>query len=97
MTDKNDMAANMAENSLPLLSAGDWVRVRLAGSHDEWCPALVATVSDTQPQSVAFELHGFVRSRAGAIVGIVLLVTIDYERETVTSVMGDEYEVEVCA
>lgn len=76
------------------LQAGDWIRLRLAGSSDEWCPAAVVVASGAQPQSVALELTGVVRA-GGGVAGGILPATVDYERETVTSLFGDEYEVEV--
>jgi hypothetical protein len=47
-----------------LLKAGEQIRIRLAGSEDEWCPAGVALASGIvmNEQSVALMLDGMVRT-----------------------------------
>lgn len=72
------------------LKAGDEVRIRNARNGD-WCLGVVILASNA---AVAFELDGTVWSGNGLIAG-VLPVFIDYERETVTGIFGDEYEIEV--
>ncbi len=79
-----------------ILHKGEPVRVRAAGTDDEWMNALVV-LSSENGRSVALALQGMVRAGAGhmAYVGNFLPLSVDYERETVTSPMGDEYELEV--
>jgi hypothetical protein len=77
------------------LKRGDYVRVRLVGWIDgEWTPAFVALASDTDPASVMLLFDGAVRASNGLIANSLPL-TINYQAETVTSLMGDSYEIEV--
>lgn len=75
------------------IKTGDLVRVRPAESAGEWCRAVVELASGNG-KSVALRLEGAVRAGGGLVMGILPL-TIDYEAETVTSLLGDEYEIEV--
>jgi hypothetical protein len=75
------------------LQRGDTVRIRYRES-DDWVPAFVALASDTNPSSVMLLLHSAVRSADGFIAK-VLPVSIDYEAETVVSLFGDFYQIEV--
>lgn len=77
------------------LKRGDHVRVRLEGSADEWTPAIVALASEAEPSSVALILGGPMRSGSGGVWMGALPVTVDYERETVISLIGDAYDIEV--
>jgi hypothetical protein len=76
------------------LKRGDYVRVRLS-DRDEWTPAFVALASDTDPSSVMLMLDGAVRSSSGGMFVNALPLTIDYAAETVTSLHGDAYDIEV--
>jgi len=76
------------------LKRGDQVRVRLDGSDDDWTPAFVALASDSDPAAVMVLFSGAVRAMTGVIAG-GLPLTVDYEVETVVSLMGDFYEIEV--
>lgn len=78
------------------LKRGDYVRVRLEGRDDDWTPAFVALASPAKPSSVVLFLDGPVRA-SGGIIANILPLSIDYEAETVTSLMGDSYEIEVTA
>lgn len=71
---------------------GDVVRVRKAGTSDEWTIAQVGLIS-ANGKSVLLELEGAVEAGDGLMVG-GLPVTIDYERETVLGLDGTEYEIE---
>lgn len=75
------------------LKRGDYVRVRLSESGD-WTPAFVAVASDSDPSSVMLLFDGAVRSATGLLVG-GLPLTINYGAQTVTSLLGDSYEIEV--
>lgn len=78
------------------LAKGQSVRVRLAKTGDEWCPAIVALISENG-ESVALELGGFVHAAGGAIIGGVLPLTIDYGLATITGLDGAEYDIEIPA
>jgi len=75
------------------LKRGDYVRVRLDGDND-WTPAFVALASDSDPSSVMLLFNGAVRATGGVLAN-GLPLTVDYEAETATSLMGDLYEIEV--
>jgi hypothetical protein len=78
------------------LKHGDYVRVRL-NEHDEWTEAVVALASDANPSSVMLLLDGAVRDSWGGFIAQALPLTIDYGAESVTSLFGDSYELEVTA
>ena len=80
------------------LETGDLIRIRRVltmadwGARDEFCPAHVVFSRDT---SVLLCPHGgFVRAGTGIMMGAFFL-TVDYEAETVTGLLGDEYEIDV--
>lgn len=75
------------------LKRGDYVRVRL-NPGDEWTEAFVALASNSNPASVMLLFDGAVRTSAGLVVG-GLPLTIDYEKQAVSSLHGDSYEIEV--
>jgi hypothetical protein len=77
------------------LSQGQRVRVRLEGSSDEWCNGQVVVASDGNPSSVGLLVEGMVRSSSGGWIGGGLPLVVDYEEETVRSLLGDLYEIEV--
>ena len=77
------------------LQKGQRVRLRLAGASGEWVEGVVILASDGNPSSVGLLVEGMVRSHSGSWIGGGLPLVVDYERETVTSLLGDEYEVEV--
>ena len=77
------------------LKRGDYVRVRLAGSSDDWAEGLVILASEANPSSVCLMVSGIVRSGEGAWIGGGLPLTVDYEAQRVTSLLDDEYEIEV--
>ena len=76
------------------LKRGDYVRVRLSESGD-WTPAFVAAASDSDPSSVMLLFDGAVRTSGGGLIVGGLPLTIDYGAQTVTSLLGDSYEIEV--
>lgn len=76
------------------LKRGDCVRVKLDGD-DEWSRAFVAFASDSDPSSVMLMLDGAVRSSSGGMFVNALPLTVDYGAETITSLHGDSYEIEV--
>ena len=64
---------------------------------DDWTYAFVALASDTDPSSVMLLFDGAVRApRApGGLIAGGAPLSIDYEAETVVSLFGDSYELEV--
>jgi hypothetical protein len=78
------------------LKRGDYVRVR-HGEGDAWAPAFVALASDSDPSSVMLMLDGAVRDSRGGFIAKALPLWIDYGKETVFSLWGDSYEIEVAA
>jgi len=76
------------------LKRGDYVRVRF-NDHDEWTQAFVALASASDPSSVMLLFDGAVRDGHGGFIAKGLPLTIDYSAETVTSLFGDHYEIEV--
>jgi hypothetical protein len=83
-------------NSRQSLARGDIVRVRRAVDHDGWVTGrvLLASLASPNSQSVAVELDGLVRG-AGGLIGGVLPLSIDFELERITSLVGEEYELEI--
>jgi len=76
------------------LQKGMRVQIRLAGSADEWCPAIVWVATDNG-KSIALALEGGVRASGGWVAGAIPLL-VDYEAQTVRSIFGhDEYEVQI--
>ena len=78
------------------LTKGQTVRVRLAGTSDEWCQATVALASGSG-KAIGLDLESAVRTRSGGFIAGALPLLVDYEKESVTSLFGDEYEIEVRA
>ena len=76
------------------LRRGDYVRVRLADTDHDWTEGFVEMASETNPSSVMLQVEG-IQSRKGAIIIGGLPLTIDYKAETVESLFGDSYEIEV--
>lgn len=78
-----------------MLKKGDIVRVRMAGTTDEWTNAVV-NLSSHNGKSVMLELvdGGFVRARGG-YVGNYLALSIDYNALSITGLEGTEYDIEV--
>jgi hypothetical protein len=75
------------------LKRGDFVRVRLEPG-DDWTEAFVGLASDTDPSSVVLLLGDAVRASKGVVINMLPL-SIDYAAETVVSLFGDSYTVEV--
>lgn len=78
------------------LKRGDYVRVRL-NDRDEWTRAFVAAASDSDPSSVMLMFDGAVRDGHGGLIANGLPLTINYGAETVISLFGDPYEIEVAS
>jgi len=76
------------------LERGDYVRVR-QNERDEWTPALVGLASTSDPSSVMLLFNGAVRDGSGGFIANALPLTIDYEQETVISLFGVSYQIEV--
>lgn len=76
------------------LRRGDVCRVR-KNHQDEWTQAVVALASDTDPSSVMLTFDGAVRDGRGGFVAKCLPLTIDYKAQSVISLFGDTYEIEV--
>jgi len=77
------------------LEKNQLVKIRLAGSGDGWARGVVIQASGGDPQSVALLIDGLVRSHSGGWIGGGMPLTINYELETATSLIGDQYEMEV--
>jgi len=80
------------------LEQGDRIRIRLVGD-PEWSYARVALaspISADSTQSVGLFLESPVRSGSGILIG-ALPLTVNYSAETTTSLLGDQYEIEVRA
>jgi hypothetical protein len=86
-------------NERPVLAAGMLVRIRVAGTQDEWCPARVAVASDPrQPQqSVGLELGGILRAGSVGVILRALPLVVDYKAETAHDLFGNEYEIEIAS
>jgi hypothetical protein len=74
------------------LTKGQTVRVRLAGTSDEWCQATVQVASGNGI-SVGLWLEESVATSSGGFIGGALPLFI--EKGTARSLFGDEYEIEV--
>lgn len=74
------------------LERGEYIRIR-AASGGEWCDGFVALASNGSKASVMVLLNGAVRAGSGVILN-ALPLTIDYDAQTVVSLLGDEYEIE---
>jgi hypothetical protein len=76
------------------LHKGQTVRVRLAGTSDEWCGATVAIASGNGI-SIGLWLDAAVRTSSGGFIAGLLPLFIDSEKQSVKGLFGDEYEIEV--
>ena len=76
------------------LTKGQTVRVRLAGTSDEWCSGTEAVASQNG-LSVGLWLDTAVRTSSGGFIAGALPLFVDYEKGSVTGLFGDEYEIEV--
>jgi hypothetical protein len=72
------------------------VRVRLAAADQEWCYATVVLASAGNPSSVLLMVDsgGLVPKSSGGFLN-ALPLSVDYDSETVRSLFGDDYEIEV--
>ncbi len=75
------------------LKKGDLVRVRLLGTDDEWCEGIAELVS-SNGESIALSLDGMVRDGRGGFIMNFLPLIADFEKGTLTSLLGSEYELE---
>jgi hypothetical protein len=77
------------------LKKGDQVRIRALGMK-QWSRATAVLASDTNPSSVMLALADGegLRVARGFYLNFVPL-TIDYATETVTGLLGGEFEIEV--
>lgn len=76
------------------LSKGSRIRVRRAGGSDEWSLAIIELISPNGKSVAARLLDGGVRTGDGGLIIGMLPLMIDYERETITGLMGEEYDLE---
>ncbi len=76
------------------LKRGDYVRVKLAGDERKLI-AFVGLATDSQPSSAILLFDGALPSSSGGIWCGTLPLIIDYEKETVESLHGDRFEIEV--
>ena len=87
----------MAEAQLRL-TTGQVVRCRNE-QNPEPLIGRVLLASDTDPQSVAVfletESQGFRMNGGGIAISNMLPLTVDYEREIVTDLFGNEWEIDV--
>lgn len=91
MPDADPGGENVKAETAPLRT-GTTVRVRLAGCDDEWCTGLVILAGGT---SVMLMLDGMVHAPGGVIIAGVLALIVDYDAETVTGLLGGEYQIEI--
>ena len=75
-----------------MLKKGDTVRVRLAGTSDEWCECQVILVSENGGAIILAAGSLVPDGHGGFINGLPL--TADYSKGTLTSLFGAEYELE---
>jgi hypothetical protein len=59
------------------------------------CEAFVGLASPQERSSVVLFLKGAVRTSNGGMILNVLPLTVDYAAQTITSLLGDQYEIEV--
>lgn len=78
------------------LRRGDYVRVRL-DNRDDWTRAFVGVASDGDPASVMLLFDGAVRTSDGGLLRGALPLTVSYQEQTATSLLGDAYEMEVAS
>ena len=77
------------------LKRGDFVRVRYRET-DEWTQAFVGLASDSDPSSVMLLFDGAIHASGGLLMG-ALPLSVNYERQTAVSLLGDDYEIEVAS
>lgn len=75
------------------LQKGDRIRLRNRPS-DDWTDATVVLAS-SNGKSIGIEIHQPLRSGDGLYAGGAVPLIIDYERQTVSGLTGDQYEVEI--
>lgn len=75
-----------------LLTEDQRVRIRAVGIDGDWCEGRIALAS-ANGRSVAVVLAGALMIPGGVIAGVLPLI-IDPEKETVTGLAGEEYELE---
>lgn len=73
------------------LKKGQVIRVRLAGTSDEWCPGTVGIASGNG-LSIGLWLDDAVRTSSGGFIAGSLPLLI--EQGKALSFFGDEYEIE---
>jgi hypothetical protein len=73
------------------LTSGGRVRIRQIGG--DWCDATVLLLSPNG-KSAPLELNGALRVNGGIMLNVCPVLTDD-DAETVTGLMGEEYEIEV--
>lgn len=73
------------------LYRGQTLRIRLAGTDDDWCPATVEVASENGI-SVGLVLDEAVRTASGGLIAGALPLHI--EDGKIRSLFGDEYEIE---
>ena len=73
------------------LKKGQVIRVRLAGTSDDWCSGTVA-IASANGISVGLWLDDKVRTFGGGFIAGALPLFI--EKDSVRSIFGDEYEIE---
>jgi hypothetical protein len=76
-------------------ATGDRVRIRPAGSsNDEWNYAKVMIASENGRSIAVAPEECVMKTSVGAWLAGIVPLSIDFERETVTDLIGNEYELE---
>lgn len=79
------------------LRVGDFVRIRVEGSNDEWCPAHVDLATGGDPQAIGLLLDGILRG-TDDLIGGALPLLLDFKHDICTNIealMGGPYEIEL--
>lgn len=76
-----------------ILRTGDRVRVHSEAT-EEWTEAVVVVASENG-KSVGLRFDGVIKLPGGGLVANGLMLSIDYEKETITDLFGNELEMEV--
>lgn len=84
------------------LRVGDFVRIRVEGSNDEWCPAHVDLATGGDPQAIGLLLDGILRG-TDDLIGGALPLLLDFNDEicnneictNINGLMGGPYEIEL--
>ena len=80
------------------LKTGDTVRIRPAAStENEWSRGMVVMASENGRSIAVVADEHVMRTSTGTWLGGTIPLSIDYEAETVTDLVGNEYEIEVSA